>query len=119
MDRILLRIVINAVALWAAARLIPGITLSGEFWDVVLVAAVFGLVNGLIRPLVLLLSFPVVLLTLGLFTLVVNALMLWLTGALMGSLTVEGFGWALLGSLVISVVSLAFSLILPERSRGR
>jgi putative membrane protein len=117
MDRLLLRIFINAVALWAAAALIPGISLVGEFWPVLLVAGVFGLVNGLIRPLVLLLSFPVVLLTLGLFTIVVNALMLWLTAALVPALSVEGFGWALLGSLVISVVSLAFSLILPERRR--
>lgn len=117
MDRLLLRIFVNAVALWAAARILPGIGLSGGFWDVLLVAAVFGLVNGLIRPFVLLLSFPVVLLTLGLFTLVVNALMLWLTSGLVGALSVDGFWWAFLGSLVISIVSLAFSLILPERKR--
>jgi putative membrane protein len=115
MQNLILRIFVNAVALWVAAQLIGGITLSEEFWPVVLVAAVFGLVNGLIRPVVLLLSLPLLILTLGLFTLVVNALMLLLTAALLDALTVDGFWAAVLGSLVISIVSFLFSVLLPDR----
>ena len=77
---LIIRLFVNAVALWVAARLLDGIELTEELGPVVLVAAVFGLVNALIKPLVFLLSLPVVLLTLGLFTIVINALMLMLTG---------------------------------------
>jgi putative membrane protein len=112
---LVIRIFVNAVALWAASRLVGGIDLADAFWPVVLVAAVFGLVNALLRPIVLLLSLPLVILTLGLFTIVVNALMLLLTAALVDALVVDGFLAALLGSLVISAVSLLFSMVLPEK----
>ena len=92
-------------------------TLSDSFWPVVLVAAVFGLVNAILRPLLLLLSLPLVVLTLGLFTLVVNALMLLLTASLVQALSVDGFVAALLGSIVISVVSLLLSILLPEKRK--
>jgi putative membrane protein len=105
---------VNAVALWVAARVVDGIELPEEILSVLLVAAVFGLVNALIKPLVFVLSLPVVLLSLGLFTIVINALMLMLTDWLMDSLTVSGFWAALLGSLLISIVSLIFSVILPD-----
>ncbi len=114
MQNLVIRLFVNAVALWVAARFVPGIDLSGEFGPVLLVAAVFGLVNALIKPIVLLLSLPVVVLTLGLFTLVVNALMLMLTAYLVAALSVVGFWAALWGSLLISLVSLLFSLILTE-----
>lgn len=115
MQNLVIRLFVNAIALWVAAQLVDGMELSGEFWSVVLVAAVFGLVNALIRPVMLLLSLPLLVLTLGLFTLVVNALVLLLTAALVGALTVEGFWAALLGSLLISVVSFLFSVVLPDR----
>lgn len=115
MRNLVIRIFVNAVALWAAAQLVGGIDLSEAFWPVVLVAAVFGLINALLRPIVLFLSLPLVILTLGLFTLVVNALMLLLTAALVDALRVEGFVAALLGSVVISAVSLLFAMVLPER----
>jgi putative membrane protein len=115
MQNLIIRLFVNAVALWVAASLVGGIELEGEFWPVVLVAAVFGLVNALIRPFLLLLSLPLLVLTLGLFTLVVNALMLMLTAALVGALTVEGFVAALLGSILISIVSFLFSVLLPEK----
>jgi putative membrane protein len=117
MQRLLLRLFVNAVALWAAATLIPGVTLDGQFSSVLLVALVFGVVNALVRPLALLLTFPVVLLTLGLFTFVINALMLWLTASLVGALSVAGFGAALLGSLVITVVSLLMSIFVSNGKR--
>jgi len=119
MRNLVLRIFMNAVALWVAAQVVPGMDLSDSFWPVVLVAAVFGLVNAILRPLLLLLSLPLVVLTLGLFTLVVNALMLLLTAALVQALSVDGFLAALLGSIVISLVSLLLSILLPERRRGK
>jgi putative membrane protein len=115
MQNLIIRLFVNAVALWVAARLVGGIDLVEEFWPVIVVAAIFGLVNALIKPLVLVLSLPFVVLTLGLFTLVINALMLWLTAALLDSLHVAGFLPALLGGILISVVSFVFSLILPDK----
>ncbi len=119
MRNLVLRIFMNAVALWVAAQVVPGMDLSDAFWPVVLVAAVFGLVNAILRPLLLLLSLPLVVLTLGLFTLVVNALMLLLTAALVQALSVDGFLSALLGSIVISLVSLLLSILLPEGRRRK
>jgi putative membrane protein len=117
MTNLIVRLFVNAVALWVASRLVGGIDLAGDFWPILLVAAVFGLVNALIKPVALFLSIPFLLVTLGLFTFVINALMLWLTAALVGALTVAGFWAALLGSLVISLVSFLFSMLLPERGR--
>ncbi len=114
MTNLVVRLFVNAVALWVASRLVGGIDLTGEFWPVLLVAAVFGLVNALIKPIALLLSIPLLVITLGLFTFVVNALMLWLTAMLVGALSVDGFWAALLGSVIISLVSFLFSVILPE-----
>jgi putative membrane protein len=114
MRNLIVRLFVNAVALWFAARVVPGIDLTGEFVPVLLVAAVFGLVNALIKPIVMVLSIPFVILTLGLFILVINAGMLMLTAAVVNALSVEGFVSALWGGLLISLVSLLFSLILPE-----
>lgn len=115
MRNLIVRLFINAVALWGAARLLDGIQLTGDFGGVLVVALIFGLLNALIRPVAMLLSLPFLLLTLGLFTLVINALMLWLTAGLTSYLTVSGFGSALLGSLVISVVSIVLSILLKEK----
>ncbi len=112
MFRILLRVIINAAALWVAARFIDGITLSEEITSILFVAVIFGLINAFLRPLVMAISFPALLLTLGLFTLVVNAAMLGATAWLSDSLAISGFGAAFLGALVISVVSWALSSVL-------
>lgn len=114
MRNLIIRLFVNAVALWIAARLVGGIDLTEAFWPLLLVAAIFGLVNALLKPLVLLFSLPFVILTLGLFTLVINALMLWLTSAVTDALHVAGFLPALLGGILISVVSFVFSMVLPE-----
>jgi putative membrane protein len=119
MEKLLIRIVVNAVALWVAAALIPGIYIAEAFWPVLLAAIVFGVVNALLRPILLFLSFPLVVLTLGLFTFVINALMLLLTAALLDALVVDGFLAALLGSLVISVVSILFAIVLPSPQQRR
>lgn len=106
MRNFVIRLFVNALALSAAAYLVPGIMLSGGFGDVLLVALIFGLVNAVLKPVLMLLSLPFLLLTLGLFALVVNALLLLFTAALMASLSVSGFWAALFGSVVISLVTL-------------
>jgi putative membrane protein len=118
MLNLVIRLLVNAVALWVAAQLVSGIELSGDFWPVILVAAVFGLVNALIKPVAMILSLPLLVITLGLFTIVVNALMLMLTGAIVSALEVTGFGPAILGALIVSVVSILYSIILPEKKIG-
>lgn len=99
----------NAAALFAADFLIDGVHLGGGLPGMLAVALVFGLVNALIKPFVLLLSLPAVVLTLGLFTWVVNAAMLGLTAAFTDSLDVDGLWSALGGSLVVSGVSALLS----------
>jgi len=107
--RFLLRLLVTAAALWVAVRFVPGIQHGGSGWSLLGVALVFGVVNALVRPLLLVLTCPLVVLTLGLFLLVLNALMLQLTATLSGALglgfTISGFGAALLGAIVVSVVS--------------
>jgi putative membrane protein len=116
--RLLIRILVNAVALWAAT-LIPGISNQGGFGTLLLVALVFGFVNALIRPLLSLLSCPLIILTLGLFTLILNAFMLQLTAWIGGKFGldfhVDTFMAAFLGAVVVSVVSTVLSWLLPDR----
>lgn len=106
MRNFVIRLFVNALALSAAAWLVPGITLEGSFGDVLLVALVFGLVNALLKPIVWLLSFPFLILTLGLFAFVVNGAMLLVTAHFTEPLAVDGLLPAILGSVVISLVSM-------------
>jgi putative membrane protein len=119
--KIILRILINAAALWVAASFVPGIH-AGGFGSILALALVFGLVNAFVRPFLKLVSCPIILLTLGLFTLVVNALMLmlaaWLGRGLGIEFTVDGFVPAFLGALIVSVVSTLLSWILIAKSDG-
>jgi len=115
--KLLVRILVNAAALWVAARLVPGID-AGGVGSVLAIAVVFGVLNALIKPFLKLVSCPVILLTLGLFTLVVNAVMLMLTawfGAKLGiEFRVDGFVAAFLGALLVSIVSTVLSWLLPD-----
>jgi putative membrane protein len=110
--RIALRLLLTAAAVWVVAELVDGITVHGDWVDLLVVAVVFALVNALVKPIVQLLSLPFVLLTLGLFLIVVNAAMLGLTAALTARLTVDGFGTALVGAIVISIVTWAGERVL-------
>ena len=107
-QRLLLRWLISSLAIFAAL-LVPGIEFVGPGWQIGVVALVFGLLNALLRPLIYLLTCPLVILTLGLFGLVINALLLGLTSALANELNIEftvaGFWPAFFGGLVISIVS--------------
>lgn len=120
---ILLRLAINAVALWCAARFIDGISYSGSWPGLVGLALVFGIVNTFIRPVLRLLSFPITLLTLGLFTLIINALMLWLTAGIAERLgiafTVRGFIPALLGAICVSLVGMLLNAVLTSDREKR
>jgi putative membrane protein len=116
----LIRLLVNAAALWVATRIVPGVTYSGDFLPFLAVALVFGIVNAIIGTVVKLLSLPLIILTLGIFLLVVNGLLLWLTSALSGSLGlgfhVSGFWAALFGSLVVSIVSTLLWIFLARES---
>ncbi|MBT2367198.1 phage holin family protein [Streptomyces sp. ISL-10] len=124
MMNFLVKTIANAAALLVAIWLLQDITLTGDStgkkaWTLILVALIFGLVNFLVKPLVKLLTLPLFILTLGLITLVVNALMLlltsWLADALDLNFHVEGFWTAVLGGLIISVVSWALNVVLPDK----
>jgi putative membrane protein len=110
----LLRLLINAAALWAAIQLVDGIEHRGSWWSLLFVALVFGVLNASIKPLLKLLSLPIIILTLGLFLFVINALMLLMTGWVSGLLDlgfhVDGFWDAFLGGLIVTVVSLLLSI---------
>lgn len=126
MIRFFIRLVVNAVAIWAAVQLVPGLNYVGTTTSLLIVALVFGVVNALVRPLLLLLTCPFIILTLGLFVLVVNTIMLsltvWLSGIWDLGLTSTGFWATFLGALVISIVSSIINLVIKddnEDKRGR
>jgi putative membrane protein len=116
---LIVRLLVNAVALWAAVALVPGLDHTGSIWSLLGVALIFGLVNALVRPLILLLTCPLIVLTLGLFVVVVNALLLsltiWLSQLFGLGFSSDGFFWStVLGAIVISVVSWLASLLIRE-----
>lgn len=121
MTRFLLRWAINAAGLYAAIWIVPGINFFGDWTGILWIALIFGLLNALVRPLLKFLTCPLIILTLGLFTIVVNTLMLMLTSSVGQSFglafMVDGFWSALLGSLVISLVSVVLSIFVRDELR--
>ncbi|HEU4384839.1 MAG TPA: phage holin family protein [Anaeromyxobacteraceae bacterium] len=120
--RPLLRLLVTAASLWVAVRIVPGLSFHGGVIAFLGVAAVFAVVNAVVRPLTLLLSLPLLLVTLGLFWLVVNGLMLWLTAALSSALglgfEVRGLWAAVLGGLVVSLASWILDRIATRAERS-
>jgi putative membrane protein len=119
-----MRWVINAIALYLAVYLVPGVNLEGGWVSIIWLALIFGLINAFLRPLLKLLTCPLIILTLGLFTLLINTFLFWLTsqvGQAFGiGFTIDGFWPAFLGGLVVTVVSVILSLILKdELKKGR
>jgi putative membrane protein len=112
----IIRLVINAVALYVTASILSGIHIANDDVGTLLVIAlVFGIVNAFVKPIVKLLTCPLVILTLGLFIFVVNALMLLLTAAIVPDrLTVENFGWAVVGGIVMGIVAIIVEWILDR-----
>lgn len=111
MIKLLARIVINAIAIWLTAYFLEGLNFEGSIWELMIVAIIFGLINAVIKPILKLLTLPITILTLGLFTLVINALMLILTVGISGSLSFGDVGFfqsllvALIASIIISIIS--------------
>jgi len=123
--RLLIHWIITGLALLAAAWIVPGIRVEGNAWAVyAAMAVILGLVNVLIRPILKFLSCPLILLTLGLFLLVINAATLWLSSRIAVRLFgigfyVDGFWAAFLGALIVSLVSVVLGAILGERRKDR
>lgn len=116
--RLLLIWILNALALLAVAYLLPAIHVAG-FGSALIAALVLGLVNTLIRPLLILLTLPVTLITLGLFIFVINGLLFWFVGSILQGFAVDGFWTAVLGALLYSVISWALaSLLAPSRKQA-
>lgn len=117
MRQLLIRWVINILAVFVATQLIPGVYATNGL-SLAVVALVLGLVNALLRPLLILLTCPLVLLTLGLFVLVINALLFRLAAWLTPGFYVEGFWAAFWGALLVSLVSLVLNLLVGEEEEG-
>lgn len=121
--KILIRWAISSFSLFAAAWLVPGIRVEGDAWKIyAIMAIILGLVNAIVRPVLKVLSCPLIILTLGLFVFVINALTLWLASGIAVKwfhvgFYVDGFLPAFLGSLVVSIVSVILNLIVKEESR--
>ena len=118
--KLLIRWAITAFALFVAAWLVPGITVDSDGWIIyAAMAVILGLVNAVVRPILTLLTCPLIVLTLGLFTLVINALTLWLSSLIAVrwfnlDFHVETFWAALLGSVIVSIVSVALSIFVKD-----
>lgn len=124
--QLILRWLVAATALGVAAWIVPGITIGDgdAIFAVIVMAVVFGLVNAFIRPLLTLLSCPLVLLTLGLFTLVINTICFllssWIAQRWFGAQFIVGGFWpAFFGAIVVSIVTFLLSLFLPDKDEGR
>lgn len=105
--------ILNAVALLIVAYILPGITVA-SFGSALIAALVLGLLNTLVKPVLILLTLPITIITLGLFLLVLNALVFWFAGSVLKGFQVSGFWWAVLGALVYSIVSGLLSRLLTS-----
>src|SRR5512138_649803 len=118
----LVRLLVNAAALWVATRVVPGVNFTGGAPPMLGVALVFGIINAILRPIAMILTFPILIVTLGLFTLVINGVMLLVTSALSDTLGlgfhVSGFWAAFWGALVVTIVSWLLSMLLKDAARG-
>jgi len=111
---LLIRLVLNCLSIYVAARLVEGVSLAEPWtwWQLVLVGLVFGVLNAIVKPILAFFSIPALIVTLGLFYFIINALILWMTPLLAPVLVVEGFWAALKGSIIISIVNWAMSWLL-------
>ncbi len=108
-----LRWILNILAIVLTAALLPGFEVS--LWGAIVGSIVLGIINAIIRPLLLILTLPLNLVTLGLFTFVINGLMLWLTAATVKGFDIYGFGWAILSAIVLSLFSFVISYFVEDK----
>jgi putative membrane protein len=125
MTKFILRLAINAIGLYLAVLIVPGINLRDDLVSILWLALIFGVINALFRPLLQFLTCPLIILTLGLFTLVINTFLFWLTSVIgqsfgIGLIISDPVWWnAFLGGLVVSIVSVVMTLILKDELKGR
>jgi len=121
MDKYFIKWIVNTIAIMLAIKFVPGIVYAGEWWGILVVGLIFGLINTFIRPFIKLFALPLLILSLGLFTFIINALMLsltsWLSDKFHLGFSVEGFKAAFLGALVISISSMVLSCLIPSDDR--
>lgn len=115
---LLVRLLVVAAAFWVTAWLVPGFEVDGGFFTYLWVALLFGVVNAVLGPILHLISLPLTVLTLGLFALVVNAVILAAVAGLSSKLDVGGFGWTILAALVISIVSAVLGALTDRALAG-
>jgi putative membrane protein len=123
MERVFIKWLMNTIAIMLAVKFVPGIAFTGAWWGILAVGLIFGLVNTFIRPFIKLFTLPFLILTLGLFTFITNAVMLsitsWLSEQFNLGFSVSGFKSAFWGALIISFISLVLSCLLPADETER
>lgn len=118
MLRLLARVLILALIIGVVAKLVPGIHVYGGFWALLWISVLFSIVNAILGPVFKLLSLPLIVLSLGLFLLVVNAALLGITAGLSSHLDVDGFGAAVLGGLLIAIFSWLAEQVVPTKRKS-
>ena len=118
MGNLLIRWILNSIALWVVAYFVPHFHYR-NWVSIVIAAAVLGLLNAIVRPILYFLTLPITVLTLGLFLIVLNAIMLKLTAAIVPGFAINGFGWAILGAIVLAVVSMITNAFAPSKEDKR
>ena len=123
MQRYFIKWLVNTIAIILAVKYVPGMVYNGEWWGILVVGLIFGLINTVIRPFIKLFTLPLLIFSLGLFTFVINAMMLsltsWLSDKFHLGFYVESFGAAFFGALVISITSLVLSCLIPSEDTER
>ncbi|MCL4507581.1 MAG: phage holin family protein [Chloroflexi bacterium] len=121
MRNFLLRVIVSAIAIAVTAALLPGIRVANnDIFSFLLLGLIFGVVNALIKPIVTIMSCPLVILTLGLFLFVINGIMLLITAALSGGrLFVDGLGWAIIGGIIMGLVNMVLEVLLGMNDQDR
>ncbi|HUP61835.1 MAG TPA: phage holin family protein [Thermoanaerobaculia bacterium] len=115
---LIIRWILNTLALFLVAELVPNFRYD-SWISLAIAAAVLGLLNAIVKPILFVLTLPITVVTLGLFLIVLNAIMLELTAALVPGFDIDGFGWAMLGALLLALVSLVTNRIGPDRDARR
>lgn len=126
MRNFILRVIVNAIAIALVALILPGIeVVNNDLGTLLIIGLIFGLINAIVKPIVSFLTCPLVILSLGLFLLVINGLMLWITASLSGGrLTIDNFGWAIVGGVIMGIIGVVLESVLglreeEERERRR
>ena len=121
MEKYFIKWIINTIAIMIAIKFVPGIVYAGEWWGILVVGLLFGLINTFIRPFIKLFALPLLIFSLGLFTFIINAMMLsltsWLSDKFQLGFHVESFKAAFLGALLISIASMVLSCLIPSEEK--